>query len=84
MELKNDYKGYSLFNDVEDEALRARNRAVVMLNLLQDHTRDKLVSEAGLRLLREYFESLPHVDRFDTYAQFQQQIKDRGYAQTKH
>lgn len=82
--MKNDYKGYALFNDVQDEELRAHNRAVVMLNLLQDHSRDKKISEQGLSLLREYFDNIPQVDRFDTYAKFQQEIKDRGYAEVKH
>lgn len=32
----NSYKGYSLFNDVEDKALQAWNRFVVMMNILSD------------------------------------------------
>jgi len=32
----NSYKGYSLFNDVENKALQAWNRFVVMMNILKD------------------------------------------------
>jgi hypothetical protein len=31
--MQNNYKGYSLFNDVEDAALRTWNRCVVMCNV---------------------------------------------------
>tara|TARA_R110000772_G_scaffold129472_1_gene237575 strand:+ start:2403 stop:2687 length:285 start_codon:yes stop_codon:yes gene_type:complete len=33
----NNYKGYSLFNDVEDAALRTWNRCVVMCNVNKDN-----------------------------------------------
>lgn len=33
----NNYKGYSLFNDVEDVSLRTWNRCVVLCNVNKDH-----------------------------------------------
>lgn len=35
-EEKNSYKGYSLFNDVEDDLLQAWNRSQVVANINQD------------------------------------------------
>lgn len=36
----NNYKGYSLFNDIEDAALRTWNRCVVMCNVNKDNGKD--------------------------------------------
>lgn len=32
----NSYKGYQLFNDIEDKALQAWNRFIVMMNIIKD------------------------------------------------
>lgn len=32
----NNYKGYQLFNDIEDKALQAWNRFIVMMNIIKD------------------------------------------------
>lgn len=77
--MSNDFKGYALFNDIEDEVLRARNRATILANMCEDNTRDHLVSESGIELMKGYLDNVPHIERYETYAQFQQQMKDRGY-----
>lgn len=43
----NMYKGYSLFNDVEDAALRTWNRCTVMLNMNVDHDSEFVKGYAG-------------------------------------
>lgn len=47
MQKINTYKGYSLFNDVEEPALRTWNRCVVMLNINKDHGEDFVKGYAG-------------------------------------
>jgi hypothetical protein len=34
--VENNYKGYSLFNDIEDRKMRAFNRVVTMVNINDD------------------------------------------------
>lgn len=54
----NNYKGYSLFNDVESAALKAYNRVVTMFNIVEDMGRAeatkyaKQFSEVEKRLMQ--------------------------------
>lgn len=73
------YKGYDLFNDIEDKALQARNRAVVMANMIEPHVKDGRLTERGTHLALGYFGSIPEEDRKALYKAFEQQCKDRGY-----
>jgi len=47
MQKSNEYKGYSLFNEVEDAALRTWNRCTVMLNVNKDHGSEFVEGYAG-------------------------------------
>jgi hypothetical protein len=58
----NSYKGYSLFNDVEDAALRTWNRCVVMCNMNKDNGKD---------FTEGYGNSLSKVDKMQMMAMLQ-------------
>lgn len=58
----NTYKGFSLFNDIEDAVLRLRNRAVVLANIAEDNTKDRLISPKGAGLVLGYTSKLPKED----------------------
>lgn len=69
MQNNNEFKGYSLFNDVEDKELQAFNRARVMANIMEDHSVERNVNGTGLMLLMGYFQSLPEgQEREDVHA----------------
>lgn len=75
-----DVKGYSLFNDMEDEALRTKNRARVMVNIFEDNLKrdgnDIRISPAGMVVLMSYFKEVPEDERRGVYEQFQSLVKD--------
>ena len=58
----NNFKGYSLFNDVEDAALRTWNRCVVMLNINVD---------LGANFVKGYGECMNKVERMQMMAMYQ-------------
>lgn len=74
------YKGFELFEDIEDEALRNRNRAVVLSNIAEDHTRNRLVSPKGASLMLGYFQAIPQEERKVVRDLFESNMKERGYA----
>jgi len=75
----NEFKGFSLFNDIEDVSLRNRNRAVVLANIADDNNRNNMISAKGGALILGYFQSLPEEDRADVRDKFAQQMRERGY-----
>ena len=76
----NEYKGYSLFNDIEEDALRIRNRAVVMANIAEMHTKQQKVTAKGAALLVGYFTLVPDVEKKTVMERFGEFMKERGYA----
>jgi hypothetical protein len=52
--------GYSLFDDIDDRGLQARNRAVVMKNLSADRGDDDV---------KEYFSMIPEAERLPVIGQ---------------
>ena len=78
---ENEYRGYSLFNDVEDKSLRIRNRAVVMANMAEIHTKAKKITNKGGALLMGYFQKVADVEKKEVYTEFHQQMQERGYVQ---
>lgn len=58
----NSYKGYSLFNDVDDVALRTWNRCTVMFNINIDQ---------GEEFVSGYIGSLSNVERMQVMAMYQ-------------
>lgn len=77
--MTNEFKGFSLFNDIEDVSLRNRNRAVVLANIADDNNRNNMISAKGGALILGYFQSLPEEDRADVRDKFAQQMRERGY-----
>lgn len=76
---KDMFKGYSLFNDIEDIDLRTRNRAVILTNLASDHTKNKLISAKGAGLILGYFGLIPENERKGVEGAFKEGMKQRGF-----
>lgn len=74
----NSYKGYSLFNDVQDKKLQIINRGAIMANILQEHLQGAKVSRQGLALILGYFHELLPIDRKSVKASFEQHLTERG------
>lgn len=73
------FKGFSLFNDIEDLALRKRNRAVIMVNLLEDNYSQGKIEARGSLLIIGYMANIPVEDRKELVDEFVQQANDRGF-----
>ena len=76
---KETFKGYSLFNDIEDVNLRNRNRAVILSNIALDNTRNKLISPKGASLILGYFGIIPDEERADVRDRFVQRMRESGF-----
>ena len=59
----NEFKGYGLFNDVEDKELQTYNRARILANIMEDHAVGTNVSGTGALICAGYFNSIPPEDR---------------------
>lgn len=80
-ENQNEYKGYSLFNDIEDVELRSRNRAVTLANIAESHTnKEKRISAGGAALMIRYTDQIPVEERAVVVKKFTHFMKERGYA----
>lgn len=77
--MNDSYKNYPLFTDIEDKALQTRNRAVIMANIAEANTKNKLISPKGAALIIGYFDCIPEADRAGVQAAFEQQVVERGY-----
>lgn len=78
----NEHKGFCLFNDVEDQELRTRNRAVVMTNIAENHTKNKLITPGGAGILIGYFNAIPQDERKGVFSQFMEKMYERGFVLT--
>lgn len=75
----NKVRGYSLFNEVKDENLQARNRAMAMTNIMEDNLYDDgRVTQGGMQYSIEYYEQIPEDARALLYANLQTELKSRG------
>ena len=78
--VNNTYRGYSLFNDIEDASLRSRNRAVTLCNIAEAHTnKEKRISPGGAALMIRYTENIPEDERKTVLEQMVVFMKERGY-----
>lgn len=75
----NEFKGFCLFNDIEDVALRNRNRAVVLSNLANDHISNRKITPKGASLILGYFQQIPEEDREDVKERFAERLKETGH-----
>jgi hypothetical protein len=76
---KDMFKGFSLFNDIEDAELRNRNRAVILCNIASDNTRNKLISAKGGSLILGYFGLIPPEERDVVQNKFKKEMELRGF-----
>jgi hypothetical protein len=74
-----DYKGFSLFNDIENAELRNRNRAVVLANIAADNTKNRIIHAKGAALILGYFKEVPEHDREDVKERFKENMKEQGF-----
>jgi hypothetical protein len=74
------YKGYSLFNDIENFSLRSKNRGVIMVNMIEENFDKtvKKVSTRGLSLVVGYFTSIPELERKAAHDFLIQELDLRG------
>ena len=79
MNNKNVYKGFSLFNDVDDEALRNRNRAVIMANIVEQNTKQNKNTPKRAAIALGYFSCINEKDRKKVQALFDTRITEMGY-----
>jgi hypothetical protein len=79
-----EYKGFSLFSDIEDNALRTRNRAVVLANMAEGSSKNRKISPNGMALIIGYFDKIPKEERRPVMEHFIISMKERGFElQTK-
>jgi hypothetical protein len=78
--MNDNFKGFNLFNDIEDEQLRIRNRAVVLANIAEDNTKKALLSPKGAALVLGYFNCIPQEERGAVKDSFAKNMQERGYA----
>jgi hypothetical protein len=79
---KDNFRGFSLFNDVKDPELKQRNRAQVLVNIAQDNTRDQRISGKGAGLILGYFGLISPDDRADVQERFTQLMVKSGFIVT--
>lgn len=79
IEKTNTYKGFELFNDIADLTLRTRNQAVVLTNIAEDHSKNKLISSKGAALILGYFQNIPMQERNIVRDKFKQFMLERGF-----
>ena len=77
--MTNNYKGFSLFNDVEDKELQRFNRARVMVNMAQDHSKKGRINAVGSMLILGYFGQMPFEEREVIKAEFAKQMNNSGF-----
>lgn len=73
------FKGFPLFNDIEDAALKYRNRGVIMANMLEDHFKQGKISAKGSLFLLGYMNSIPAEERALTMESFMEKANERGF-----
>lgn len=83
---QNNYKGFSLFNDIEDVELRNRNRAVVLANIAEDNMdkKTKRVNIKGASLILNYFKEVADDDKADVENRFADNMRSRGFMLVAH
>lgn len=74
-----EYKGFSLFSDIEDLSLRTRNRSVVLANIAEGSSKNHKISPNGMALIIGYFDKLPKGERKSVMEQFIVNMKERGF-----
>lgn len=76
-----EFKGFSLFNDIEDRDLRTRNQAVVLANMAESSSKNRKISANGMGMIIGYFDKIPMDDRETVRSKFMTFMKERGFEQ---
>lgn len=80
MSEQNEYKGFGLFSDIADEALRLRNRAVVLANIAEDNmNKEGRITPKGAALVMGYFNAIPEQERALVFEKFKSNLQERGF-----
>ena len=74
-----EYKGFSLFFDIEDNVLRSRNQAVVLANMAESNSKNRRITPNGAGLIIGYFDKIPKEERKSVYDKFVVEMKARGF-----
>jgi hypothetical protein len=70
MQNENEFMGYGLFNDIEDEQLRTRNRAVAMGNITERFLTNAGITVEGHNMLTGYFGQVPEGERAAVFTSY--------------
>lgn len=73
------YKGFSTFDDVEDKTLQTYNRARVLTNIAQDHTKNNRITPKGAGLILGYFAQIKAEDRNAVQTRFTELMLNSGF-----
>lgn len=73
------YKGFELFNDIEDYILKTRNRACVLANIAEDNAKSSLINARGASLILGYFQAIPSDEREDVKNKFAETMAERNF-----
>ena len=73
----NEFRGYGLFNDVEDKEIQIFNRARTLVNIMDDHSKGDEVNGTGAMICMGYFKSLPGDDRMAVHEKAFQMLEER-------
>lgn len=76
-----EFKGFSLFHDIDDRDLRTRNQAVVLANMAESSSKSKKISANGMGLIIGYFDKIVPEDRETVRSKFMSFMKERGFEQ---
>lgn len=75
----NTFKGFCLFNDVEDVALRTRNRAVVLTNIATMNAKNRKITPSAASLILGYFNQVPQEERLTVKNAFMTRMNEEGF-----
>jgi len=71
-------EGYSLFSHVRDIGLQRLNRAMAVVNIIEDNmTKQGLVNQAGMYLSMKYWNELPDGEKAEVYKLVSKELGQR-------
>ena len=73
------FKGFGLFNDVEDKSLQAFNRGRMMVNIVMDHSKNGKFNVKGVALSTGYMNALPKGERRAALEEFIRLLEKKGF-----
>lgn len=79
MTQENSYKGFSTFNDIDDQTLRTRNRACILANIAESNVRNRLISPKGAGLILGYMSKIISSERQAVTEKFKETMLERGF-----